>query len=82
MAPTAKTVVLTATLSYLLVSILWQESFALARPLSLNVVIVLVIACLSLGVWAIILWPYFFSPLRHLPGPRVCYAKSLERGNP
>lgn len=55
---------------------LQQLSPQLAPSQKLTVAVFLV-QYLAVKFYRIFLYPYFFSPLRHLPGPKVCLVLSL-----
>ena len=76
MASFASVMILGAAVAYLLLCIYQPETVALSDSLTLNICIVLVYAAILLGLWSVLIKPRYFSPLRHLPGPKVCLSTS------
>lgn len=45
-------------------------------PSNSTVIAVFLAHYVAIKIYRIFLYPHFFSPLRHLPGPKVCYLPS------
>ena len=67
---------LAATVQSLLAIKMFPSHYSSGRQLLPVVVIFLANYVLGLAFWCI-LYPVFISPLRHLPGPKVCCCRQI-----
>ena len=66
--------------SVTLVTSRYAPRLAIASSFIVNTVALFVAEIFALVVWWTVVYPLFFSPLRHLPQPKVCpISKSLMR---